>query len=100
LKVTAERKFQGCGLVAHVGWFTTLFPVLLELEAASEPGEALKAIKEQLRQIPNRELATVCCDISSPGPSVKSDRASFSPEVCFNYLGQFDPALQQSSCLA
>jgi len=38
-----------------IGWFTTIFPVVLELEEASHPSDALKAVKDQLR-IPNRGL--------------------------------------------
>src|SRR5207245_852042 len=48
-----------------VGWFTTLFPVLLDLEGASSPGaearsagpvSGLKRVKEQLRSIPNHGI--------------------------------------------
>jgi len=37
-----------------IGWFTTIFPVVLKLEEASHPSDALKAVKDQLRNIPNR----------------------------------------------
>jgi non-ribosomal peptide synthase protein (TIGR01720 family) len=93
-----EEIIKDVDLSRTVGWFTTLFPVLLELEAASEPGEALKAIKEQLRQIPNRGIGYGVLRYLQPDPSVKErSRQLPQPEVCFNYLGQFDPALQQSS---
>src|SRR4029078_91085 len=39
-----------------VGCYTALFPVLLRLEDKANPGQAVKAIKEQLRQIPNRGI--------------------------------------------
>ena len=35
-----------------VGWFTTTFPVLLDPGETDSRGEALKAIKEQLRAVP------------------------------------------------
>ena len=93
-----EEIIKDVDLSRTVGWFTTLFPVLLELEAASEPGEALKAIKEQLRQIPNRGIGYGVLRYLQPDTSVKErSRQLPQPEVCFNYLGQFDPALQQSS---
>ena len=39
-----------------VGWFTTLFPVRLEIKAREQPGAALKRIKEQLRGVPQRGI--------------------------------------------
>ena len=39
-----------------VGWFTCLFPVRLALRGRTGPGEALKAVKEQLRAIPRRGI--------------------------------------------
>src|SRR6185503_11048686 len=39
-----------------VGWFTTFYPLLLEVEANEGVGEALKSVKEQLRAIPHRGL--------------------------------------------
>jgi len=53
-----EEIFAGVDLSRTVGWFTSLFPVKLDpgLEGLEEPGRALKAIKEQLRQIPDHGL--------------------------------------------
>ncbi|HEV7516954.1 MAG TPA: condensation domain-containing protein, partial [Thermoanaerobaculia bacterium] len=51
-----EEVFDGADLSRTVGWFTSQFPVLLDLEVTRTPGEALKAIKEQLRALPNRGL--------------------------------------------
>src|SRR5258705_2581520 len=39
-----------------VGWFTSLFPVLLDLDTARDPESALKSVKEQLRAIPRRGI--------------------------------------------
>lgn len=77
-----------------VGWFTTVFPVLLNLEN-SAIGDALKAIKEQLRSILNRGfdygvLRYLCSDTAEIAAIPQA-------EVCFNYLGQFDQVLQESS---
>jgi amino acid adenylation domain-containing protein/non-ribosomal peptide synthase protein (TIGR01720 family) len=38
------------------GCFSTLFPLRLDLLAATSPGAALKSIKEQLRRIPNQGI--------------------------------------------
>ncbi|MFY0480927.1 amino acid adenylation domain-containing protein, partial [Achromobacter marplatensis] len=61
-----------------VGWFTTLYPVVLD--ARGEAGQALKRVKETLRAVPRNGLAY--------GPLYgASHRAA---GVLFNYLGQFD----------
>jgi hypothetical protein len=48
----ARRNFDDVNLSRTVGWFTTIFPVRLSLEEASNPGDALQAIKKQLRSMP------------------------------------------------
>ena len=40
-----------------VGWFTSIFPVCLSLGSVNAPGERLKEVKEQLRQVPRRGLS-------------------------------------------
>ncbi|MEQ9672404.1 amino acid adenylation domain-containing protein [Coleofasciculus sp. G2-EDA-02] len=80
-----------------VGWFTTIFPVLLTLEGISQPGEALKAIKEQLRGIPNRGIGYGVLRYLSEDAEVIQKLSSFpQAEVRFNYLGQFDQILSES----
>ncbi|MDZ7967784.1 MAG: amino acid adenylation domain-containing protein [Nostoc sp. DedSLP03] len=51
-----EDLFEDVDLSRTVGWFTTIFPVLLKLEDRFDPGEVLKSVKEQLRRIPNRGI--------------------------------------------
>ncbi|MBL8969455.1 MAG: AMP-binding protein, partial [Myxococcales bacterium] len=49
-----EDLFQGVDLSRTVGWFTALYPVRLALPADDDPGDALVAVKEQLRGVPRR----------------------------------------------
>ncbi len=46
-----EDLLEGVDLSRTVGWFTTIFPVRLAWTGGG-PGPALKAVKEQLRQVP------------------------------------------------
>jgi amino acid adenylation domain-containing protein/non-ribosomal peptide synthase protein (TIGR01720 family) len=81
-----------------VGWFTTIFPVLLTLEGISHLGEALKAIKEQLRGVPNRGIGYGVLRYLSEDAQVTQLLQSVpQAEVRFNYLGQFDQVLPESS---
>jgi amino acid adenylation domain-containing protein/non-ribosomal peptide synthase protein (TIGR01720 family) len=77
-----------------VGWFTSIFPVLLTLEESLEPGEVLKVVKEQLRSIPNRGIGYGVLRYLSKDAELQTLPQA---EVRFNYLGQFDQALPESS---
>ncbi|MCW5313966.1 amino acid adenylation domain-containing protein [Nostoc sp. KVJ3] len=86
-----EDLFTDVDLSRTVGWFTSIFPVVLQLQAPNHPGEALKSIKEQLRAIPQRGLGYGILGYLSQEPEIRSQIAALPPrEVSFNYLGQFD----------
>jgi amino acid adenylation domain-containing protein/non-ribosomal peptide synthase protein (TIGR01720 family) len=93
-----EPLFDDVDLTRTVGWFTTIFPVRLEL-TTEDPGGALKAVKEQLRRIPNRGLAYGLLRYLSTDPRVTAQLAAVpGPDVGFNYLGQhaLTPELESS----
>jgi non-ribosomal peptide synthase protein (TIGR01720 family) len=84
-------------LARTVGWFTTLFPVRLALETQG-PGEALKAVKEQLRTIPHGGTGYGVLRYLHPDPAVRAALHGLpQAEVSFNYLGQWDPLLSDGS---
>ncbi|MHC5763604.1 amino acid adenylation domain-containing protein, partial [Nostoc sp.] len=94
-----EELFEDVDLSRTVGWFTTIFPVHLNLEnALNSPGKAIKSIKEQLRAIPNRGIGYGVLRYLSADVEIRQ-RLSCLPkaEVVFNYLGQFDQVLPESS---
>jgi amino acid adenylation domain-containing protein/non-ribosomal peptide synthase protein (TIGR01720 family) len=93
-----EEIIEDVALWRTVGWFTTHFPVLLDLGASSDPGAALKVIKERLRAVPNRGIGYgLLRYLSRNEEIVEQLRAAPQPEVSFNYLGQFDQALPETS---
>ncbi|MEH1931935.1 amino acid adenylation domain-containing protein [Nostoc sp.] len=93
-----ESITDNINLSRTVGWFTTIFPVLLTLEGTSQPGEALKAIKEQLRSIPNHGIGYGILRYLNMDSSITTQLQNLpQPEVRFNYLGQFDQVLPKSS---
>ena len=92
-----EELFAGVDLSRTVGWFTSAFPVLLNLEGAAAPGAALKTIKEQLRKIPRQGIGYGLLRYMSEQSEAVSDlRALPQAEVSFNYLGQLDRLWQDS----
>jgi non-ribosomal peptide synthase protein (TIGR01720 family) len=81
-----------------VGWFTTIFPVLLNLGETDNLGEALKAVKEQLRRISHNGIGYgVLRYLSGDAVITEKLQALSQAEVIFLYLGQFSKSLPQSS---
>jgi non-ribosomal peptide synthase protein (TIGR01720 family) len=76
-----------------VGWFTTVFPV--ELEVGAGLGTDLKAVKERLRRVPRRGLSYGLLRYAS---AVEHEglRGRSAP-IVFNYLGQLDGAVSGPS---
>ncbi|MGD2115409.1 MAG: amino acid adenylation domain-containing protein, partial [Acidobacteriota bacterium] len=89
--------FDGVDLSRSVGWFTTLFPVRLEIPGEEDPGAALRAVKEQLRRLPNRGIGYGALRYGGgspePGDLPDPSRAALS----FNYLGQFDQTFSEDA---
>jgi non-ribosomal peptide synthase protein (TIGR01720 family) len=80
-----------------VGWFTTMFPILLEVGEGSDPGETLKLIKEQLRGVPQRGIGYGLLR-SMRGAEGQAEKLAGmqKAEIIFNYLGQLDQILDPS----
>jgi len=90
--------FEGVDLSRTVGWFTTISPVVLDLGESDTPGETLKAVKEELRRIPNEGIGYGALRYLSGDSAITSKLAALSQaEVIFLYLGQFEDSLPTSS---
>ncbi|MGC8100977.1 amino acid adenylation domain-containing protein [Metapseudomonas otitidis] len=83
-----EDLFEGVDLSRTVGWFTSLFPVALS--PAEGLAGSIKAIKEQLRGVPDRGIGHgVLRHLGTPAQRAALE-ALPQARVTFNYLGQFD----------
>ncbi|WP_161975702.1 non-ribosomal peptide synthase/polyketide synthase [Tengunoibacter tsumagoiensis] len=86
-----EDLFSDVDLSRTVGWFTSLYPVLLTTGSSGEPGADLKMIKEQLRTLPMHGIGYGLLRYLRQNEAEASDLEYSSPPVIsFNYLGQFD----------
>ncbi len=86
-----EEPFADVDITRTVGWFTTVFPVLLEVPAGADPSASLTSIKEQLRAIPNHGLGYGLLFYLCPeDDDIRALRALPRAELAFNYLGQLD----------
>ena len=83
-----EELFDNVDLTRTLGWFTSLFPV--KLTANASPEASIKAVKEQLRAIPNKGLGFGVLRYLGEAPVQQALKALPAPRITFNYLGQFD----------
>ncbi|HYO69808.1 MAG TPA: amino acid adenylation domain-containing protein, partial [Archangium sp.] len=89
-----EDVLEGVDVSRTVGWFTSLYPVLLEAGDGQRPESGLKAVKEALRRVPRRGLGFgLLRHLSRDEALAARLRALPAAEVVFNYLGQLDHVL-------
>ncbi|WP_189944219.1 non-ribosomal peptide synthetase [Streptomyces aurantiogriseus] len=95
-----EAAAPGADLSRTVGWFTSVFPVRLDLAGidlddafAGGPaaGAAVKAVKEQLRRIPDKGIGYGLLRHLNPATAAVLERHPLG-QVGFNYLGRFSAA--------
>ncbi|HYR06331.1 MAG TPA: amino acid adenylation domain-containing protein, partial [Longimicrobium sp.] len=85
-----EELFADVDLARTVGLFTAIHPV--RLVVPEEPGEALKAVKEQLRALPRKGVGYGLLRYLGDEETRAALAARRRPDVAFNYLGQLDGA--------
>ncbi|WP_235916337.1 non-ribosomal peptide synthase/polyketide synthase [Antrihabitans cavernicola] len=87
----------GADLSRTIGWFTSAFPVRLDIPAHTDLGDAIrggpatgpvvKAVKEQLLALPSRGIGygvlRYLDDVAGPKLAKRG-----APQICFNYLGR------------
>ncbi|MFF2129515.1 amino acid adenylation domain-containing protein [Streptomyces olivochromogenes] len=88
-----EELFDDVDLSRTVGWFTTIYPVLLDVPA-DDWGTALKGMKSRLRKVPGRGLDYGALRFL-PATGGETLAGPVEPQVSFNYLGQWDNSSSQ-----
>ena len=79
-----------------VGWFTSLYPVLLEVDPGGSVASMIKGIKEQLRSVPDKGLGYGVLKYIN---QEKNLQEKMSWDILFNYLGQLDTAVSAGKYL-
>ncbi|WP_144028931.1 non-ribosomal peptide synthetase, partial [Paenibacillus tyrfis] len=90
-----EQIVADIDITRTIGWFTSQYPVVLEMGASKDTGYQIKRVKEGLRQIPQKGIGY---GILKHLTGAEEDRALLTakPEISFNYLGQFDQDFENS----
>ncbi|HJP72733.1 MAG TPA: amino acid adenylation domain-containing protein [Pseudonocardiaceae bacterium] len=82
-----EELFDDVDLSRTVGWFTSYFPVALDVSSGQDWARLLPAVKQTLREVPGRGLGYGALRYSGRAPELAGDPR---PKVALNYLGRFD----------
>jgi non-ribosomal peptide synthase protein (TIGR01720 family) len=86
-----ENLFEDVDISRTVGWFTSLYPVCLELTDSKNAGNALRSVRRQLDRIPNRGIGYGLLRYWSDDREARRRLQSHPmPEITFNYHGQVD----------
>ncbi|MEX3625580.1 amino acid adenylation domain-containing protein, partial [Viridibacillus arvi] len=75
-----------------IGWFTSVHPVLLEVNS-NDISYDIKNIKDSLRRIPNKGVGYGILKYLRNDRNENILSLNQKVEICFNYLGQFDEDL-------
>ncbi|HTG31557.1 MAG TPA: amino acid adenylation domain-containing protein [Thermoanaerobaculia bacterium] len=89
-----EPLFDDLDVSRTVGWFTSLYPVVLEAGDAG-PGDALVSARKRLRAVPGRGLGYGL--LRHLGNARDILEAAPAAEISFNYLGQVDGTFDERS---
>ncbi|MCY9107205.1 amino acid adenylation domain-containing protein [Bacillus atrophaeus] len=97
-----ESYLDNIDLSRTVGWFTSIYPVLLDMDVSEHTDEKerlgyhIKRTKDMMRRIPHKGVGYGVLKYVS-GIWNETGNISNSPEISFNYLGQFDQDIQMNS---
>lgn len=79
--------FDDVNITRTAGWFTSEYPVVLELPDTNDSGQQIKLVKETLRNVPDKGIGYgILKYITTEG----KQSLNLKPEIIFNYLGQFN----------
>lgn len=85
-----EGEITGSDISRTIGWFTTIFPVVLEMDQNKDLPYLIKKTKENLRRIPHKGIGFGILKYLAKELPNESANFNLQPELSFNYLGQFD----------
>lgn len=88
-----EEMMEDVNISRTVGWFTSMYPVVLDLTDGDDLSTDIKSVKETLRQVPNKGIGYDILKYLTPEDKRAGLKFMLKPEICFNYLGQFDASL-------
>ncbi len=93
-----EDIFENTDISRTVGWFTSIYPVLLDSGGSKDTGEIIKKTKEDLRKIPENGIGYGILRYLSSDKKFSAylDNAE-KAGIIFNYLGQMNDTVSKDA---
>ncbi|ANY69398.1 non-ribosomal peptide synthetase [Paenibacillus sp. BIHB 4019] len=85
-----EEIVEAINVSRTVGWFTSQYPVVLDMSYTDDIAYQIKRVKEDLRHIPHKGIGYGLLRYLAADGHKAGLAFSSKPEISFNYLGQFD----------
>ncbi|WP_212004501.1 non-ribosomal peptide synthetase [Chitinophaga sp. HK235] len=82
-----ENLAPGTDISRTTGWFTSMYPLLLDMTGTTDKAALIVSIKEQLRQVPDKGMGFGLLRYVRREPALQG---MLPWNILFNYLGQFD----------
>ncbi|PFJ14079.1 condensation domain-containing protein, partial [Bacillus cereus] len=82
-----EDILENVDISRTVGWFTTMYPVLIDLGNETDLATNIKMVKEILRKIPNKGIGFGILKYLSKEKYLLNEQKA---PISFNYLGELD----------
>ena len=92
-----EGIIQDIDISRTIGWFTSIYPVVLEVCREGDPALPVKTIKECLRQVPHKGIGYGILKYLTAAKHKEDLNFRLEPRISFNYLGQFDSDVAQKT---
>ncbi len=85
-----EDIFDDIDINRTVGWFTTIYPIVLTAAEEEDTSRHIKEVKEYIRRIPRKGIGYGILKYITEREDKLKGQFSIEPDIIFNYLGQFD----------
>jgi amino acid adenylation domain-containing protein/non-ribosomal peptide synthase protein (TIGR01720 family) len=73
-----------------VGWFSSIYPVVMDVSYENDLARQVKEIKEILHQVPHKGIGYGILRYLTAQENKEEIEFQLEPQTSFNYLGQFD----------
>ena len=84
-----ESIIEDMNISRTIGWYTTQFPIVLDMVNTRDLSYTIKVTKEMLRRVPNKGIGYGILKYLTPAEKRAGLVFTHKPGISFNYLGQF-----------
>ncbi|MDP4147247.1 MAG: condensation domain-containing protein, partial [Bacillota bacterium] len=90
-----EEIIPDVNITRTIGWFTSQYPLIIDVAGSDDMGYYIKSVKEDIRKIPNKGIGYGILKYITPKKYKNELEFKLNPQISFNYLGQFDKDVNQ-----